>query len=135
MQELNLDSVQKLTLVNFVDALANLETSIPPEMKTEINHLGVALQKGDTTAVGKLVNVAKQFEPLHKLYKEIRSERLKEYQSQELNKGDAERPRKKLIYIEESHILDNYIISSLTASEPAKKAKEKQEERNSKNME
>lgn len=135
MENINLDPVQKLTLINLVDALAHLEISLPPELQTEINHLGIALQEGDTTAVGKLVNLARQFEPLQNLYKKIRLEKHKEYRSQELNKGIEQRPLKKLTNIEEPNIIDNYVISSLTASDSAKKAKEKQEERNNNNRE
>ncbi|WP_228060604.1 MULTISPECIES: type II toxin-antitoxin system Phd/YefM family antitoxin [unclassified Coleofasciculus] len=116
-QTLDLDPIQALILEAFSAALAKLDSAstLPAELREEINQVGEALANRQFDAVVRLENIARKYQPLYDRFEAAYDALDDQYHTQERNKRNP-------LSAESLSEVDS-ILHILRASNPVEEAK------------
>ncbi|MCL1471766.1 hypothetical protein [Argonema antarcticum] len=117
-----MDALNFLICQAFLNALAKLDSQLPPDIIPAINQVGQALAQQQTDAISDLEDIVKQHAPLAELYDIEYKKLLDDYENKERNKHLSQKKPDS----PPSTLLENFIAPILMDVNPQNQAKNEQ---------
>ena len=119
-----MDALNSLICQSFLNALAKLDSQLPPDIIPAINQVGQALAQQKTDAISDLEDIVKQYPPLAEIYEIEYEKLLDEYEDKERNKYLSQKKTDS----PPPTLLENFIAPILSDINPQNQAKNQQEQ-------